>query len=458
MGSRHQVKKRSPISLVASMYQEIDPESPSAGKMRWRTDENGEICYKWEPDQANLDNSTQSIDVTGGKEGNVYKYRGVYRRDGHHGTITAKTINEQTQKSFDAGFEAGYAEAMGLTEDAPETHKQEQSGQTFGEWVAYLTEKGSVKEINDRHQGSSNLKNWILPYFGNKPLSTIKVSDCRAFSTHLAKTASSKTGKPIARKTAEHIITLLKQIFTLAVDDGIIPRNPAQKMDNRCAKGKKEHHAMTIDEQQRFFRALPKVKEENVRLYAELEILLGSRAQEIGAVRWEDLNLYAQQPYIDISRAVKWQNNPKGQWAVIKDTKTEAGNRKMPLIIPEIVEHLKQVRRDEGYVIRGTIKNKDGKKPITGGQKKTLDDKWNEYLTAEGLTRRITPLDCRHTLATMMWRLGIPEDTIKAWMGHTDIEITKEAYIDAPEWEDTLRNVARLSEHFAEMVVGNEIQ
>lgn len=455
MKSGRQAKRREPIALEPLWASEAG--TPSAGKMHWWIDKDGEVQYKWEPNGANLDNSTESIDVPGGKEGNVYKYRGNYSRDGYHGTITARTVNEQTQKSFDAGFEAGYAEAIGQSKTR-EAHHTEPSGQTFREWVAYLTEQRSVKEINDRHQGETNLKNWLLPYFGDKPLTAIKSSDCQAFSTYLEKEPSKKTGKPIAKKTAEHIITLLKQILRLAVEDGVLTRNPAERMKNRCAKGRKKHYAMTNDEQMKFFRALPKIKEENVRVYAELEILLGARAQEIGAVKWEDLNLYAEQPYLDISRAVKWQNNPKGEWAVIKDTKTEAGNRKMPLIIPEIVEHLRQVGQAEGYIVRGMSKNRDGKKAITGGQKKKLDDKVNEYLTAEGITRRITPLDCRHTLATMMWRLGIPEDTITTWMGHTDIEITREAYIDAPEWADTLKNVAKLSEHFAEMAVGSEIQ
>lgn len=405
--------------------------------------------------QANLENSTGNTDVAGGKEGNVYKYRGTGTLpDGTKKTITGKTQDDLVQKAVDTT--AAWCYENGTEPQISAAEKGQ--GQTFGEYVASLVEKGSIKELNDRHQGGSNLKNWILPYFGSKLLTSIKASDCRAFSTHLEKTPSKKTGKQITKKTAGHIIALLKQIFDMAVEDGIIPRNPAQKMGNRCAGGEKKHHMMSLDEQQKFFSALRKVKEENVRLYAEMQILLGARAQEIGAIMWEDLNLFAEQPYLDISRAVKWQNNPKGEWAVIKDTKTEAGNRKMPLIIPEIVEHLKQVRQTSGYIIRGMIKNKDGTKPITYGQKTKLDDKWNEYLTAEGITRRITPLDCRHTVATMMYRLGIPEETIIAWMGHTDIEITKDAYIDKLEWEDTFKDIYKLSDHFKKMNVGNEIQ
>ena len=406
------------------------------------------ILEKLIADQAILDNKTKSIDVPGGKVSTMYKYRGTFTLpNGQPKEITGKTASEFLQKASDATawfYENGSVPRQ--PEPEPEKH-----GPTFREWTESLIEKHTLKSF-ERHPDTGYLDNWIYPFFGDRTITDIKHTDCQAFADYLAKTPSSKTGKPVCQKTASQILGLFKAIMERAVLDEIVDKNPANKTANRCKKAPKKFRCLSDDEKRIFLKTLPKITEKNVQLYAAISFSTGLRPEEIMALKWTDYHTDGAVAYFDISKAIQSQNLPAGQATLVKETKTEAGNRLVPVMCRQVLPYLNAARKQNGYIVTGLKKNRDGAEPISAHQKSTIDDKMNHYLQAEGMKKRTTGYDCRHTIATILHNIGAVKKSVTEIVGHTDVDFTIDTYI-SKDWNQIQKDAQKVVSYIDELIV-----
>ena len=117
----------------------------------------------------------------------------------------------------------------------------------------------------------------ILPTFGPVPLQGI---DKVSIYAHLAKLAQTRSKSHVT-----HVRKYVKAVFDEAIEQDLLVKNPAAKMRlPTCAKAKATRY-MTIDEIQKLLAEM----EERHRLMAEVTIYGGLRANELFALRVNDL-------------------------------------------------------------------------------------------------------------------------------------------------------------------------
>lgn len=140
------------------------------------------------------------------------RYRLRYYAGGRRVSSTHNTYDEARTAYFRA--QADLSRGQWIDPDDAST--------TFGDyataWLAAQTSApGTVTLIN------SNLRNHLLPALGSVPLGRIRTSQCQAVVTGLR----TRTGHPLAPSTVEQVVQHLRQILNGAVQDRLIPVNPA---------------------------------------------------------------------------------------------------------------------------------------------------------------------------------------------------------------------------------------
>jgi len=105
-----------------------------------------------------------------------------------------------------------------------------------------------------------------------------------------------REAKSLSYSVVDHLRWDLKQIFDMAVAEGLVPRNPALLLFTPKEAAKPVRRVMNIQEVQRCFSVLG----DRERLIAKLAVLAGMRPGEIFALRWGQLTA----TYADIRQRV----------------------------------------------------------------------------------------------------------------------------------------------------------
>ncbi|MBO7670394.1 MAG: site-specific integrase [Oscillospiraceae bacterium] len=222
--------------------------------------------------------------------------------------------------------------------------------------------------------------------------------------------------------------SILKQIFDAAVAEGIVPYNPATSINVPRGLKKGRVEAPEKDQQQIIVENLDKPFGEFVAvlLYA------GLRTEEAAALTWGDIGPKS----IRVHAAVDLHGTP-----IIKEAKTEAGVRVVPLL-PQLKQFLKKPKgaKDSDYIFH------DNGKLLTRGRISTL---WLTWCKAAGLAEQrvyenrhrgqrkctrtewrplISPHQLRHNYATVLFEQDVDELTTQKIMGHKDISTTRRIY------------------------------
>lgn len=175
----------------------------------------------------------------------------------------------------------------------------------------------------------------------------------------------------------------------------------------------------------------------------------GARLGEIMALHVSDIdferNLYGCNGVITISKSVQWQ----GSASVIKEPKTEAGVREIPILNqfrPILLAAVAGLKKDDFVVSRSD-------KPLTA---RAYDRRWQMYCRDIGLAREIkipskrpqrngktymiteyratiTAHQFRHLLATACVEANIPEYIGQKILGHKSIQTTIKHYAHVRE-------------------------
>lgn len=104
--------------------------------------------------------------------------------------------------------------------------------------------------------------------------------------------------------------------------------------------------------------------------------------------------------------------------------KTEAGENRIIPVHPKIQS-----------IVEGWYSNSKGplypnKKGKPYNKDSFLDQVWNPCISALGLPDDLTPHSARHTCGTRLSKAKVPQEDIKAIMGHADFSVTANTYIN----------------------------
>lgn len=259
-------------------------------------------------------------------------------------------------------------------------------------------------------------RNHLLPFLGDVPLFQLTKLDGEEF---IAEMKEKEKGR--SPKTINHCLMLAKWMLKDAVDEGVIERNPWERL-KRVPERKPDWNWLRPDELSKF---LAQVERRSPQWLLEclLSARAGLRTGEVAGLMVEDVNL--ETGTIDLKRDVVR--------SVFQPLKT--GGSKRRVIAPS--DLLAEMRRRARYALLRPAKVVEIEGEVHRGHPFSLNQKGepHRYLSesierpvtaacaAAGL-RRITHYDLRHTYASHLRLKGVPLEDIRDLLGHESITMT----------------------------------
>lgn len=256
--------------------------------------------------------------------------------------------------------------------------------------------------------------------FGKMPIVDITEMQIKAFLRSMTKYSDSVIKKTYQQLTAA---------FKVAVEKGVVKRNPMDASDIRrpkSSKKPKDVRGLTQEEQARFLEALRDFKVPRNRNEYKLQLLIelysGMRMGEINALKPENIDFENGLIHVrsTVSRGLEYR-------VFIKEgAKTDAGVRDIPInkaLEPVLQEAMERKRRNPlGLVFYDHLKND----LITTSQVNCF---FHRICKKAGISVRGQHA-LRHTFATRCIEADVPPVVLKKWLGHKDIHMTLDIYAD----------------------------
>lgn len=265
------------------------------------------------------------------------------------------------------------------------------------DWVIHCLEKYRVEYRTSTFMNYKyNLDKWFAPHWDQRFIDEIKPSDVH-YVIH-------EKIDGISSYTKRGLIKIVKRVFNLAIEEGVIDRNPAVGIKVKCADA--NQMILNKSEIEVLLKEARKV-EHRFFPHWTLALLTGMRSGELYSLRWTDVDLVTGK--INISKA--WTRyNGEGP------TKT-AKNRIYP-ISHECRNFLHELKikyaKDCEYVLPRLWEWEQG------DQAKILKSFCQEI--------GVTPVkfhDLRATFITQMLNNGVPLSKVMAIVGHSSLKTTQ---------------------------------
>ncbi|MFF4308524.1 tyrosine recombinase XerC [Streptomyces sp. NPDC001507] len=237
-------------------------------------------------------------------------------------------------------------------------------------------------------------------------------------------------GGRLAVSTVEGVLTRLREALGRAVVRKLIPVSPAQYVrvalqDKKADKRERRREKpWNVEEVQRFIRGI-----ERDRLYAPMLLsLMGLRPAEVCGLRWSDIDL--KLGTLETANTRTMIGNVQ---VLEKDTKTEAGERVLPLP-SKALDALKKFKarqaREKLAAGEGYTDSEYAAVDALGRPMNTRHLREKAYrLMRELELRRVRLYDARHSCLTYLAVNGVPDVVLAAWAGHANAAFTKAKYV-----------------------------
>lgn len=268
--------------------------------------------------------------------------------------------------------------------------------------------------------------------FGQLRIDVIRTSDAKLFLMKLQK----EDGK--GSSTIHSIRGVLRPAFRMAVEDDILPKNPFDwELYTVIINDSHTRDAISRSDERRFLEFVhqdPHYSQHYDGLF--LLFKLGLRISELCGLTLSDLDFRKREIRIDH----QLQRAPDST-LYIKDTKTDAGTRTLPMT-DEVYACLKRIvetRRipDSEPAVDGyteflflNYNARKGLRPMVAMDWqhicKRITDKYNDIY--KNPLPKITPHVCRHTYCSNMAKSGMNPKVLQYLMGHSDISVTMNTY------------------------------
>lgn len=347
---------------------------------------------------------------------------------------------------------------------------------TFGAIVPVWSKEWAERNLTQSQveQYNKTLENWIIPEIGH-----MKLSDINTINIQRILNRAQDEGR--SPKTTRRIYTAVNSVLKYAKRMKLIHDNPCT--DCELPKLKKDHsklHYFTLEQSKRFLEALtleyPYSVKERKRIdsngqeyavkayqtvstipyqwqvYFTLATFTGARRSELLALVWKDVDFL--HCTVDINKSVSLT---KENGIIVKDTKTESGNR--IITVPYVCISMLSKWKEQELML---AENKDWTgKPLSdfdnqfvfiqesGKNKgfvlhpsscthkfKEIIDMYNSIADEEERLPVIRLHDLRHSSATLLVASGMDIATISKRLGHAEISTTLNVYTHAINEQD----------------------
>lgn len=214
----------------------------------------------------------------------------------------------------------------------------------------------------------------------------------------------------VHRSTIVRRVSSLRSFFKYAYVQKIVDNNPIEDIDSPKTE-KRIPYSLTYDELQKFFDQpdLNNYLEYRDRCMMELFYSSGLRVSELVALNREDFD------YENL--LVKLKGKGKKE-RIVPITKNAAD------WVKAYLDHHERHRDTDGHLgqvdEKAIFLNKLGTRITT----RSVDRKFDKYLTESGLAGKVTPHTIRHTIATHWLENGMDLKTIQTLLGHSSLVTT----------------------------------
>lgn len=282
-----------------------------------------------------------------------------------------------------------------------EYEERKEDGPTFAEvadeWWTYEVEKLSPSTVRGYEKAHERAVEW----FGNERIKDITTAQVMKELNKFARLG-------YAKKTVLNHKIVINRIFHYGIVENYITVNPASEAEIPRNLPQKRRTAATVNDEERIKES---AKEWLLPFFA---LCTGLRKGELIGLRWEDIDL--ERNIITVERSI-WY----GAGTNIKEPKTEAGKRKIP-ILKELRELLTTCKRNPKEYVFG------GEKPLT---EKAFRVRYKKFQEHTGVTATLHQL--RKSFTTMAVKSGVAPEVLKVIIGHKNISTTLDIYTEVRE-------------------------
>jgi integrase len=267
----------------------------------------------------------------------------------------------------------------------------------------------SYSQLTHRH---------IIPALGRNKLKDLTPSHIRRFR-------SSALGARLSARTVQYLLALLRKALQQAVEDGLVPRNPAQGVRVQQSR-KEEIHPLSPEQVGALLEAA--IDERLGALYIVaihlVAIHCGLRQGELGGLKWEDVNLEAET--LQVRRTLS-----DGEFTAPKTKKSRRSIKLTTGAVEALRKHHK-LQLKERERLTGLWQNHDLVFCSTIGtplsRHNLVRRSFKPLLQKAGLPHTVRFHDLRHTCATLLLSKGVYPKFVQELLGYATISITLDTY------------------------------
>ena len=330
-----------------------------------------------------------------------------------NGDSIFRYVSAPTQKELSAKLRQ-------LTESYKGVDLTEESNMSLSVWLdkwlgEYMAATLRPSTLNGYRR---SLELHVKPHLGAKPLAKITAADLRSLYRTLQETGrvSPREGQSpgLSGRTVHGIHTTLHHALKTAMEQNLIPSNPAAEVDPPKFDGA-PMKILTEAQLDAFLKAIE--KDEFWHDFFYTAVTTGLRRGEICALRWEDFD--ENHGTLHVRRTL---HKEKGKPHTTGDPKTYAGTRKI-VLPPSTAQVLRE--RKKSALTEWIFPN-----PLNPEQPTAPSTAYNRLkaLLKEAGLPDIRFHDIRHTFATHALSSGVDAKTLAGILGHTKASFTLDTY------------------------------
>ncbi|ERT60775.1 tyrosine-type recombinase/integrase [Megasphaera vaginalis (ex Srinivasan et al. 2021)] len=257
----------------------------------------------------------------------------------------------------------------------------------------------------------------LMPVLGSVPLVDLQ-------PYHVRTLIAQKLEAKCSTRSIEYMYVILKAALTMAVNEGLLYRNPAAGV-RKPKVVKKQATVLTLDQLKILLSAIDD-KEYYRLIYTAVST--GLRREELLGLRIQDININRRM--LSVNQTVHYDNR---QTYITKTTKTISSKRVISLddatyqYIQDQINEI-QYRRQSVFRYKRELDllfpAKDGG-PIYPAY---VSAKLKEYVEKAGLPTSFTFHGLRHTHATLLLESGANYKSVQLRLGHSSFKTTMDIY------------------------------
>ncbi len=318
-------------------------------------------------------------------------------------------------------------------------------------WLQHkVTHENMMPKTKTEYEGY--LRNRILKYIGHKTLNKITTGDMLELMKVIKNSpAKTKSGR-LSDKSIKNYHTLLKSMFSTAIELNILTENPMENVKVKAPKVRLKDNYYDLDDIKKLLELLP-YEPIKYQLAVLIALSTGARIGEINGLQWKHVDL--QNMKIKIEQAISYT---KEKGLFVKEPKNENSIR--TVTFPNYLVNLfLQHKEDEKLKmeVKGTdwvyhnkpfddnfVFTQDNGKPI---HIRTIP-RWFRNFLRENDLKYITFHGLRHTNATILINEGISVVNVANNLGHVETSTTTNFY--AHHLESVDEKIARAFDNMLE--------